>query len=321
MPATRARVATAKSMFGSGRDLRLASASTASATASCPDFGAARRTRSSSRTARGSPAGYAKCPKPGICSPRRSSSPTTRGTSVRAAGRGQHESPRPGTPRRAARRSPRPSPSGPPRTDPPAPTRRSARPAWRRRARGRPAAPARPTGPGAGRGWAGRRAAATTAGPRSDNPDPDTLIRIPRGDPVRGDPVRGDRAGGRRGQAVHHPGDDAPARRAHRLRVQVQPQRIGGGHGRHDDLEPLERQRPGRQRGLRAPAHLQRGGRRLPRRRRRSLRAQRPDRPVPRAGGELAGPQQLGHVLEGAAGGEAGPRRGRGSAAGRPRSG
>ena len=41
MPVTRARVATAKSMFGSGSDFRLTSASTASATASCPDFGAA----------------------------------------------------------------------------------------------------------------------------------------------------------------------------------------------------------------------------------------------------------------------------------------
>jgi hypothetical protein len=81
MPATRARVAMAKSMFGSGRDLRLTSARTASATASCPDFGAARRTRSSSRTARGSPVRYTKCPNPGTFSPRRSSSPTTRGTS------------------------------------------------------------------------------------------------------------------------------------------------------------------------------------------------------------------------------------------------
>ena len=46
MAATRAMVAIAKSMFGSGRDFRLTSARTASATASCPDFGAARRTRS-----------------------------------------------------------------------------------------------------------------------------------------------------------------------------------------------------------------------------------------------------------------------------------
>jgi hypothetical protein len=51
MPATRARVATAKSMFGSGSDFRLTLVSTASATASCPDFGAARRTRPSSTTA------------------------------------------------------------------------------------------------------------------------------------------------------------------------------------------------------------------------------------------------------------------------------
>ena len=43
MPATWTRVATAKSMFGSGRDLRLTSARTASATASWADFGAARR--------------------------------------------------------------------------------------------------------------------------------------------------------------------------------------------------------------------------------------------------------------------------------------
>ena len=81
------------------------------------------------------------------------------------------------------------------------------------------------------------------------------------GGPVLGDPVRVIRCwvircGGRWGQAVHQPGDDAPAGRAHRLRVQVQPQWISGGHGRHDHLEPLERQRPGRQRGLRAPAHL-----------------------------------------------------------------
>jgi hypothetical protein len=36
MPATRARVATAKTMFGSGSDFRLTSASTASATAELP---------------------------------------------------------------------------------------------------------------------------------------------------------------------------------------------------------------------------------------------------------------------------------------------
>jgi homocitrate synthase NifV len=48
----------AKSMFGSGRDFCLISANTASATASWPDFGAARRTRSSRRTARGSPLRY-----------------------------------------------------------------------------------------------------------------------------------------------------------------------------------------------------------------------------------------------------------------------
>ena len=81
MPATRAKVAMAKSMFGSGRDFCLTSASTASATASWPDFGAARRTKSSSTTARGSPPRYTKCPKPGTLSPRRSSSATTRGTS------------------------------------------------------------------------------------------------------------------------------------------------------------------------------------------------------------------------------------------------
>jgi hypothetical protein len=47
-------------MSGSGSDFRLTSASTASATASCPDFGAARRTRPSSTTARGSPLRYTK---------------------------------------------------------------------------------------------------------------------------------------------------------------------------------------------------------------------------------------------------------------------
>ncbi len=121
---------------------------------------------------------------------------------------------------------------------------------------------------------------------------------------MRGDPDVGViRCGGRWGQAVHQPGDDAPAGRAHRLRIQVQAQRIGGGHGRHDHLEPLERQRSGRQRGLRAPAHLQRGGRRLPRGGGHSLAG---PEAGPRPVGELAGPQQLGHVLEGAAGGEPG---------------
>ena len=43
MPATRAMVAMARSMFGAGRDFRLTSARTASATASWADFGAARR--------------------------------------------------------------------------------------------------------------------------------------------------------------------------------------------------------------------------------------------------------------------------------------
>src|SRR5260370_285756 len=43
MPATRARLAMAKSMFGSGRHLCLTSARSASASASFPDFGAAQR--------------------------------------------------------------------------------------------------------------------------------------------------------------------------------------------------------------------------------------------------------------------------------------
>jgi len=69
MPATLAMVAMAKSMFGAGSDFPLTSARTASATASCADFGAARRTRSSSKMARGSPARYTKWPNPGTFSP------------------------------------------------------------------------------------------------------------------------------------------------------------------------------------------------------------------------------------------------------------
>lgn len=82
MPAARAKVPSAKSTLGSGRDLCLASAIIASATASCRDLGAARRSRSISRRPRGSAPRYTACPKPGMRSPRRSESPTTRGASA-----------------------------------------------------------------------------------------------------------------------------------------------------------------------------------------------------------------------------------------------
>ena len=221
MPATRARVAIARSMFGSGRDFRLTSARTASATASCPDFGAARRTRSNSRTARGSPVRYTKWPNPGHLLPRAAAVRPLRGEhTFRAAGRGQQRLAR-GTPRRAARRSSPPFRSRLPRTGRPAPTRRPGRPGWTRRARGRPAGPVRPTGRAAGRG----------AGPPLTQPGPqpvhdrvvrtrivrDRIIRSGGGGRGGGGRGGGGRGGGGRGggrgggEAVHQAGDDVPA--------------------------------------------------------------------------------------------------------------
>jgi hypothetical protein len=57
-------------------------------------------------------------------------------------------------------------------------------------------------------------------------------------------------------QAVHHARDDVPSSREHGRSVELQPERIGGGHRRHDNLEPLERQRAGWQRSLHGPARL-----------------------------------------------------------------
>jgi hypothetical protein len=93
------------------------------------------------------------------------------------------------------------------------------------------------------------------------------------------------------GQAVHHSGDDAPPGRGHGGRVELEPERIGRRHRRDDHLQPLERQRPGGQRGLRGPSRGQRRGPGLP--------------GFPR-GPELAGPEQFGDLLEGAADREAG---------------
>ena len=96
---------------------------------------------------------------------------------------------------------------------------------------------------------------------------------------------------GRRGQAVHHAHDEAPPGRDHGRLVELQPERVGRRHRRDDHLEPLERQRPGGQRGLRGPPRRQRRGPGLPR--------------LPR-GPELAGPEQFGDFLEGTADREAG---------------
>ena len=93
------------------------------------------------------------------------------------------------------------------------------------------------------------------------------------------------------GQAVHHAGDDVPPGREDSRRVELQPERIGRRHRRDDHLEPLERQRPCGQSGLRGPPRRQRRGPGLPR--------------FPR-GPELTGPEQLGDLLEGAADREAG---------------
>ena len=144
------------------------------------------------------------------------------------------------------------------------------------------------------------------AGPSVTQPRPqpvrDRIVRarIVRDRTIRDGEGRGEgravgagrRAAGRRGAGSPPAGDDAAPGRDYRRRIQLQPQRVGGRHGGHDDLEPLEQQRPGGQCGLRGPACGQRGGRRPPRRR--GLRGRR----------EFAGPEQLGDVLEGTAGGE-----------------
>ena len=78
--------------------------------------------------------------------------------------------------------------------------------------------------------------------------------------------------------------------REHGGQVELEPERIGRRHRRDDHLEPLERQRPGGQRRLRGPPRGQRRGPGLPR--------------LPR-GPELAGPEQFGDLLEGAADREA----------------
>ena len=178
--------------------------------------------------------------------------PRPAGASAGPARRGQHQSPRPATPRRAACRSPRRARSRPPRTGRPAPTRRPGRRASRRRARGRRAAPARRQRPAAWPAGA-RRAAATTAAPTTAS----SAIRVPCRGAWSGAVtlVRRGRLG-RRAAGAGSPPCPAmmrPAGRDHRRRVQVQPQRIGRRHRRDDHLQALERQRPGRQRGLRGP--------------------------------------------------------------------
>ena len=85
--------------------------------------------------------------------------------------------------------------------------------------------------------------------------------------------------------------DEAPPGRDHGRLVELQPERVGRRHRRDDHLEPLERQRPGGQRGLRGPPRRQRRRPGLPR--------------LPR-GPELAGPEQFGDFLEGTADREAG---------------
>ena len=113
------------------------------------------------------------------------------------------------------------------------------------------------------------------------------LVPEPPGDAALGQPggcavlSRGTRVG----QAVDHPGDDGAARGDDRGRVQVQPQRIGGGHRRDDDPQPFQRQRSLRERGLRAGAGRHRLGRG-------------PPGPVVAVVAEAAGPQPGGHLLK-----------------------
>jgi hypothetical protein len=97
------------------------------------------------------------------------------------------------------------------------------------------------------------------------------LVPEPAGDTAFGQPGRRRaRTGSRRraarvGQAVDHPGDDVPASRHDRGRIQVQPERIGGRHGGDDHPQPFQRQGALRQRGLRAAARRHRRRGRLPR--------------------------------------------------------
>ncbi len=81
---------------------------------------------------------------------------------------------------------------------------------------------------------------------------------------VIGRPAGGGRRPARQRQAAHHAGDERPAGRDHGRVIQLQPELVGGGQRRHDDLQPLQRQRPGRQRGLSGGAGRQGLGGGLP---------------------------------------------------------
>ena len=228
--------------------------------------------------ARGSPPRYTKCPKPGTFSPRRSSSATTRGTSSGPlAAAISVSAPRDAPPCRAPLIAPRPVPTtayGSARTEAAARAASvEAASSWS--ASSTSAADSARSSPGPGRRSQSRDHSRPATG--SD----------PRPAPALGVPGIAER----RGQAVHHAGDDVPPGREHGRLVELEPERIGRRHGRDDHLEPLERQGPGGQRGLRGPARRQRRGPRLPR--------------FPR-GPELAGPEQLGDLLEGPADREAG---------------
>ena len=147
----------------------------------------------------------------------------------------------------------------------------------------------------------GSRAPSAHPGPQAFG---DRCVRAGRGGWDEGERrggVGGGPSGGRGGEAVDHAGDEVAGRGEHRGRVELQPQRIGRRHGRDDDLQPLERQRPGRQCGLRSPARREGGGGGLPGRLGGGLGGR--DRLGSR---ELAGPEQFGDVLEGAADGQAG---------------
>src|SRR5487761_1125446 len=74
----------------------------------------------------------------------------------------------------------------------------------------------------------------------------------PTGGPKLGiDDSLGDGRCRRRGEAVDHACDEGVGGGDHRGTVQVQPQRVGGGQRGRDHLQPLQRQRPGGQCGLR----------------------------------------------------------------------
>ena len=104
-------------------------------------------------------------------------------------------------------------------------------------------------------GWS---SAARGLGPRA-GPRPRAALRPAqvlgggaqsRHQPLRDRAAPGDAAVLDGGQAVRHAGDQAAPGRDHGGRVQMKPERIGGGERRDDHLQPLERQRPGGQRGL-----------------------------------------------------------------------